>query len=376
MSNKKKIYYLNFYSKDALGDYNYYSSGWTKIEYLVSILERDYDITIVSPLSLKKRGLKLPKRITINKNVNLLHFLTFNMFLIGKLDIIVRWLQVLFFLLINVKRNDTLIVYHSMFYLDAVKLFMKFKNVNVILQLEELYFSLSQQNYIFEKKETSFVKGFKKIIAVSDLLKEKFLDSDKKIIVGYGDYRPVENLHIAKDNTTCKILYAGIIDNRQAAYIAAKTVKYLPPNFIIKIAGFGSEKDVKELNNIIDSINASEGAERAEFIGFLQGKEYLKLLQSCDIGLSCHSYTKEELISADNTFPSKLITYLKNNLTVVSNDIRCVKESKLSENIIFFSNTNPQDIAETILSKFKRTENKTLIEELDQQFQKNLLNLI
>ncbi|MDO9152777.1 MAG: glycosyltransferase [Paludibacter sp.] len=374
--NYKTIHYLCFYS-EIDRDYVHFPSGWTKIEYISSILEDKFRIQIVSPVGKKSLDLLPAIFKEISKNVSLIHFHTFRFKCLEKFDVLFRWIQLFYYLITKVKNDDILLIYHSMFYVDVINMYRKIRKLNnIVFQLEELYYTLSKENFAFKNKELSYVNSFKKMIVVSDLLRDRFYSDEKNIIVAYGDYRFVNLSPPAKHQDKTIIIYAGIIEqDRKAAFYAVEAMKYLPNNYTLNIAGFGSETDIEKLKIKIDELNHLFLTEKATFLGYLSGETYKTALLSADVGLSCHVYTPDELISAENTFSSKLIVYLKHNLNVVSNNIQCVKSSALADNIIFFEGSDPKSIANAILRVENIKENYKLIQSLDLKFRNQLPKL-
>ena len=78
----------------------------------------------------------------------------------------------------------------------------------------------------------------------------------------------------------------------------------------------------------------------------LDGDDYLKFIQSCEIGL----YTQgEDGIDIDTSFPSKLMSYLSNGLRIVATKTKPLELSEISD-VIYFSDSNSgEDIAKAIL---------------------------
>ena len=362
----KKIVYLNFYSSDFDDDYIPYPSGWPKIDYIVSILQQEHKIEMLAPLEKKTTGFRWFRYKRTKAGNKLVHVPTFRIGKFFGLDTFFRQFFLLLYLLKNVSKNDILLIYHSMFFVGVVNFFLKIKKVSAVLQVEELYYTLNKKNHLFENREVDYVKSFTKLVLVNDLLKERFNNASNECIVAYGDYSKIEYQRNINSNNKINILYAGTIEfARKAAFIAAETINYLPENYCINIAGFGSDQDISRFLRLVNEINSKSNEKRINYLGFLQGSAYKKILLQSDIGLSCHSYTKEELVSADNTFPSKLIIYLKHNLAVVCNDIKCVRNSALADDVSFFGNSEPSEIADAILKIKFRANGRETIEKLD-----------
>jgi hypothetical protein len=265
-----------------------------------------------------------------------------------------------------------------LFYLSVISLIIKYKKSTFILQVEELYSAVTPSLRHYENIEVSHINKFSKLIVVNDLIADRFVSSKKKIVVCYGDYGELDFNCFDKSKRSeneIRIIYAGVIESaRNAVFFALETLRLLPTNYKLYIAGFGSVEDINFLKEKISQFNSFN--ERIYYLGHLSGESYSKLLLNCDIGLSCHQYTEEELISADNSFPSKLIVYLKHNLSIVSNNLRCVKKSSVSEKINFFNDGNPQSAALVIKTVNLERDNTVLIKKLDKVFLDDLRTLL
>lgn len=376
---KNKIHYLCFYAEKN-SDYTFFPSAIPKIEYLVEVLKLDFSVQLVSCVKLSKFGFKKSRKKIIDDKESHLYFSTFNskFSFFNKLEILFRWFQIIYYVFFKIRKGEKLLIYHSLFYYKLFKVLIRLTKVDTILQVEELYHAVTPGLLHLEAEENKYVSKFRKLLLVSDLLESKFKKINNRTLVCYGDYRSLDSSSLKKQTShrveTIKIVYAGVIESsRNAVFFALEVIKLLPSNYCLYIAGFGNKEDEDKLLSEMNIIN--QGKERVKYLGYLTGSEYSNLLLKCDIGLSCHQYKNDELISADNSFPSKIIVYLKHKLVIVSNKINCVINSEIGQYITFFNST-PIDASDAIL-KVERNKNLDLvISKLDHKFKKSFVTFL
>lgn len=352
MSNK--VHYLNFYADtEAADSLACFPSAFPKIEYVCdSLIEAGFDVINISACQYKKGEKTIqPKKLRRNLYCRYLR----NSVVLQKIDrhlpILYSWLQIFLYILFQVKRDDTLLVYHSMFYLDVIQLALKIKRVRLIYEVEELFYSLSPENAHFKEKELSALKKADAYLLVNDLIKEKISIKDKPFVISYSAYKLPENRTLQPRAWDDKIhvVYAGCIEQqRKAAFMAVEAALSLSPKYVIHILGFGAENDIDALKERICSINNNSQNARAVYEGSKFGQEYSDFLSHCQIGLSCHTYDDTIPESADCTFPSKVFVYLLHGLSVVSFPLRCLSESEVACLVSFSSTTNAESLAEAI----------------------------
>ena len=142
-------------------------------------------------------------------------------------------------------------------------------------------------------------------------------------------------------------VYAGTLDPRKGGAIAsAESALFLNENYHIHILGFGNEKEKAEMLNTIDSISKKSKA-KITYDGLLSGEEYIKFIQSCDIGLSTQNPNAK---FNDTSFPSKILSYMANGLRVVSVRIPVVEESGIGKCVYYYDEQTPENIAKAIKS--------------------------
>ena len=370
----KKIFYLNYYTEEHENGLNAFFSCVPKVEYVVGKLESIYDeIEIVSAASSAK-GVFRAKHFKLKPSVSLRYFSSFyaKNRLIKIANTVFLRIQLLFFLLTHIKKSDTLLVYHSLFYSSVLKLYKKLTKHKFCLEIEDVFTSVNASINGKAPSEWEFFRCADSYICVNDLLKDK-LHKEKRAIVSYGSYLSVPKMEQSRAG---EIVYAGIIERyRNAAFLAVESMLYSDKNCHLSIYGFGTDEDVEYLKSKIEIINDKKGYECVSYFGKLTGDDYYRALQKCEIALSTHMYDENNMKSADDTFPSKLLVYLANNLKIVAQRIECLEKSELAEHIVFYDEPTPENVAAAIKSAMQlpnEHKGSDLIARLDSEFGKKL----
>ncbi len=381
MKNKNgKVYYLCFYAdKEVEKQIVFYPSVISKIDYVASRIKqtgREVVIVSISP-SLMGKFNGYTKRIDDKESHIYLKSLVSKNLILNKLCFVIHNLLILMFLFKNVKKDDSVIVYHSLYNRLWVNLFKKLTSHNVILQIEDVFSELTSRNKKYKKNEWKTFKRMQNCICVNDII-FKDLEEVPNKMVSYGSYELPQKFE-KNDNDKVRLVYAGVIEQeRNAAFLAAKVMDFLPENYELHILGFGKEKDLTALKDLINSLNKKKSRDCITYHGRMQGDEYFKFLQSCDIALSTHMYDESNMTSADYTFPSKVIVYLANNLRVVAQRLEVLEICAVSDCIWFYENPTPKNIADVIKNIDLQAEfnSRNRIADMDIEFLKDINSLL
>lgn len=373
---KKVIYLCHYVDDNSLNDYIGFPSAHSKVEYIVKTLQHNNCfVNVVSAARIKRKGF-IKAHKTTNKDICVQYFSSFKtgINIIDKLGIVFFYFQLFCYLL---KTKEQLIVYHSLFYCDVLRILKKIFKKDFLLEIEDVYSDVNIANKKDRKKEWRFFEVAKKCIVVNDLIFSKISNA---AIVSYGKYElPPIHLIADRDTNHIDLIYAGVIEQiRKAAFVALDTMMYLDNSYRLTICGFGNEVDILKLKNKIREINQKKGKECIRFLGKKEGKEYEKILQTSDIALSTHVYNEENIQSANGSFPSKVLVYLANNLRVVAQELEVLKISKIGDLLYYYENPNPFEIAETIknIDLNDYYDGRKRIAELDKEFQEDIKKLM
>ena len=347
-------------------------SAVNKIKYICSALNNiGINIEIVSMSESANKNYYKGKKIQISDQVNLRLFSS-----VGRLTKVTNvlncaWMRLkLFCYLLKVKKNQDVIVYHSLGYLKTVAFAKKLKKFKLIVEVEEIYGDVSGSKKIREK-EMRFFKNADAYIFPTELLNGKINTKNKPYAIIHGTYNVEPVLTTQFNDGKIHCVYAGTFDPRKGgAAAAAAAGLFLNSNYHIHIIGFGSENDKKMLINTIEDVSKKTEC-KVTYDGCLSGEAYLKFIQKCHIGLSTQN---PNAAFNDTSFPSKILSYMANGLRVVSVRISAIEGSAIGEYMYYYDEQTPENIAQAIMQVDinEDYDSRKIIAELDKQFQEDL----
>lgn len=372
------IKYICFFDTQDKDTERYYVVAATnKMQYIIDVLHNS-GVTphlISCSWSTSKKFGFVSGFFEKRKNYNITFFPSF-----GGKGIFVKSIQkilfkcgLFFYLLKNTHRGEVIMAYHSMAYSRILNLAKKIKRFKLILEVEEIYQDVVSASAVAKQGEYSIFKNADAYIFSTELLKEKLNTSGKPDLVIYGTYNVEKLLSEKNSDGKIHVVYAGTFDPRKGGAAAAAAAAYLPNSYTIHICGFGNEKEIADMLSIVEKNNADMEVAQLSYHGLLKGEAYLRFLQSCHIGLS----TQNPNASFNATsFPSKILSYMSNGLSVVSVRIDAIERSKVGQAIAYYDVQNPEEIANAILRTSPSNKNQSLIAELDSEFRGNVISLI
>lgn len=378
MKNKRELKYIGFYNDN---NFNLHENRNTslavknKMDYICSALTRNnLKVKIISPCwTNNTKGFFKGKEYIKSNYITIKNFATFgsNNKVLQKINKFFIALQLLLYLIINTKRNEEILVYHSLALILPIKMAKKIKNLSLILEVEEIYSTVWKGTYDVDK-EISYINMADKAIFASDQLQNYF--KINKSVVVYGSYNYYDKKNFNKKlKKNIDIVYAGSIDKiKGGAKNSVLAMNYLPNKYRLHILGFGNNSDIEELKKLINYVNKEKGYECCRYYGSLDGEKYSEFLLNCDIGLN----PQKEGEYMDFAFPSKILSYLAHGLEVVSTRIKSVEQSKVASRITFSKNDNPQEIAKSVLSIKIGNQNNNIVRKLDKKFVSDIYKLL
>lgn len=251
-----------------------------------------------------------------------------------------------FWLLSHMKKNEQILVYHSLGLMRCMYWAKKIKKFRLILEVEEIYNDVFRKSRWSQKMEKKFIACADKYIFPTELLNQQLNPGNKPYVLIHGTYQTEQDRGARFDDGKIHVVYAGTFDPRKGGATTTTTTKWLPENYHIHIIGFGSEEDKRELCCLIEQTNA-EAAATVSYDGCLSGEEYIQFLQKCQIGMSTQN--PDAAFNA-TSFPSKILSYMANGLRVVSVRIPAIEGSAVGDDIYYYDEQTPEKIAQAILS--------------------------
>jgi len=377
----RELIYLGYYDTADNADEkrSFALSAANKMDYIISAICRNgWQVQLVSASrTLGKENCPGHVR-TISDGVTLKLFPSLGTG--GVLRRIFRTVQahghLLFYLLRNTKRNEPVLVYHSLGYITPICLAKRLKGFQLILEVEEIYADVSG-NAAERVREQKIFDAADAYIFSTELLNEKLNQTGKPFAVCYGTYQVEEPRDCRNDSTdgTIHSVYAGTLDPRKGgAQIAVQAAGNFPAGHHLHILGFGTEEEKKQLQNLLERPREADNVV-VTYDGLRRGEEYIHFLQNCQIGLSTQS---PDGVYNDTSFPSKVLSYLANGLRVVSIRIPVLECCAVSDLLYYYDENTPAAIAEVVggIDFQAPYDSREAIRRLDQQFTQSIGGLL
>lgn len=375
------IKYIGFYDiHDSKYKRNGSLAAINKMNYIAnSISKLGIKVNIISPSWIveNKNIIARKEYIKIKDNINLMNIPSF-----GAKSRILRYIRtkissiyLFMYLLKNVKKEEEIIVYHSLALLRPVLYAKNIKKFKVILEVEEIYTDVVNKKKKVRDLEFKMIKSAEKYIFSTEILNETLNLKNKPYSIIYGTYQVEKDMECKFDDDKIHVVYAGTFDPRKGGAAAAAAVaEYLDEKYHIHIIGFGSEDEKIGLQNLIKEVSKKTKC-TVTYDGLYKGEEYIKFLQKCDIGLSTQTPNAQY---NDTSFPSKVLSYMANGLRVVSIRIKALEKSKISDLLYYYENDSPQEIANAIKSidLLQPYNSRNKIQDLDKKFIKDIKELL
>lgn len=346
----KKIFYMAYYnSTNSSERRNAVLSSVNKMNYICEALEHNgYNTEIVSASGATEKKFYKSKKVKLTDKTTLKLFSSLPRLnrIVSVIDRVILKTKLFLYMIKNTNKDSIVMVYHSLGYMSLVKRLKKLKGFKLIIEVEEIYGDVIGDEKT-SQKEYDFFKIADGFIFPTELLSEKVNTEKKPEVIIYGTYHIEKEMPKLFSDGKIHCVYAGTLDPRKGGAIAsAESALFLNENYHIHILGFGNEKEKAEMLNTIDSISKKSKA-KITYDGLLSGEEYIKFIQSCDIGLSTQNPNAK---FNDTSFPSKILSYMANGLRVVSVRIPVVEESGIGKCVYYYDEQTPENIAKAIKS--------------------------
>lgn len=373
----KKVYYLCYFDTpdNKRQDRNFVLSAVTKSTYIANALVRaGNEVEIVSASGTKSNSFCKGGVKQLSENLSL------RLFDAKPTDNVIKRVlarnflkkQLRKYLLDNVTENDVLFVYHSLSYMDLVKEVKEKKNPKLILETNEVYADVTGNEKIREA-EMNFLRSADEYVMSTELLKDKVNPDNKPFTVNYGVFSPEKKLEPLFNDGKIHCVYAGVLEPRKGAGLAIDCAEFLDEHYHIHIIGFGSEQDISAINSRISEVTEKTSC-TVTFDGKKSGDEYLRFLQSCQVGFTTQN---SDAAFNETSFPSKVLSYLSNGLRVVSVRIKAIEISKVADLMYFYDGDNPENVANAVktIDLADGYDSRKELERIDREFVENIVSL-
>lgn len=351
-----------------------------KLDYILSaIFQVEKEIDIISPShTLHCKGKFKSRKDRLNSNCFVVSGPTFGTHsAIGRMVhkcFTLLWLTI--YLLVNCNRNETVFVYHSVFTILPLLIVKKIKKIKIVNEVEEIFYLLENKSTGWRcKLEKSIFRKSEAFIFASKQLESICNKQSKAFIIANGNYSAVPKIIVEnKDDEKIKIVYAGLIEKDKVAFKSVDIARYLPEDYEIHIIGYGKEDDVNYLISYIQEVNQISDC-KVYYDGLKRGNEYTEYLQGCCFGICPLT---EDRNYQEVCFPSKITSYMKNGLHVVTTENQVVRTSEYGPFITYVPAESPLAFAD-VIKKLKIDElkdSRDVVAELNQRFMKDMVKFL
>lgn len=373
-----KVIYLGYYDTD--GKRVVSPACVTMMDYVISSINKaGYELTVVSPAVLKTREKSEYEEKQINEKTKCIYLpspaKSGSKFSPTRIwNNVFRNARLLQDLLRIVEDGDTLIVYHSLLLMKAVRQIQKIRKICLILQVCEVYSDvLENVSSKARRRELDFIGTADKYIFSTQLLADMF-HSGKEYAVCLGTYRSEPEYEKCFHDDKIHVVYSGTLDPRKGAFTAVEIGLYLSEKYHLHILGFGDNAQVAGIKDKIETTSQKTSAQ-ITYEGVLLGSEYKQFLSSCDIGLCPQNPTSKYNATS---FPSKILSYMTNGLQIVSVRLPAIETSAIGSLINYYDEQDPNAIAKAIMEIDINGAaiSKVILNQLDCDFCNNLKGML
>lgn len=376
----KKIYYLGYYDTvdNKAEKRDVCLAATNKMTYIVSALEKaGYEVELFSASHTKdKKNAYKGKKVKIGEHSTLVLFKTlpWGNKIQKMLSVLNSKYQLYNYVIKNIGKNDTLIVYHSVAYAKAVCWLKKIKKFKLVLETEEIYSDVVETENSRETEAQIFNMADAFILS-TELLNEKINENNKPCCTIYGTYNVEKNRKCSFNDDKIHVVYAGTFHPlKGGAATSISCAEFLDNRYHLHIIGFGNDEDTESVKKQIEEVSKKSEC-KITYDGMLTGEDYIRFLQSCHIGLSTQNPDAEY---NDTSFPSKILSYLANGLNVVTVKIKVLEQSAVNSILYYYENSNGEEIAKVIMSidLNKNYDGRQIVADLDNDFVEEICRIL
>ena len=268
-------------------------SSANKINYIITVLNQlGYGVDMISFSHTLNKKCYAGKTIKWGENNTIKLFPTTwrGGALLKIVNLIVLYTSLFFYVLTHVRKNDTVIMYHSYSILWLNVLFM-FKKIHLIEECEEIYGDIFGKKWMSALEHNLLTKA-DSYIYPTELLNSIVNIKQKPYLVVHGSYKDVGAQFFSDskkevvyfDPNLYHVAYTGILDPKKGCMDVVKAAEYLDESYYIHILGFGDVEEIDMINQMIKKLELKTKC-KVSFDGLRKGQEYTNYLSHLNLGI-------------------------------------------------------------------------------------------
>ncbi len=347
-----------------------------KMEYVASALSeigRECEIISLAEPNEKKFGIaKTDVKALGDIKVRFFSSITGKSLFCKSLQFFWRKCQLVCFLLTHVRSNTTVLLYHTTAHMELYILMRIFLRPRFILEVEEVYDKVSKVDFIHRRLEKMIFGVADSYIFPTEILNEQVNTGHKPFTIIYGSYK-IPEIVSKKAKDIIHVVYSGTFNQRKGGALAAvEAAKFLNSRYHLHITGWGTEKETDAVKRRTEEMSIETNCS-VTFDGFIDEKDFYGYLQQFHIGIC--SQNPDDILSSF-CFPSKILVYMGNGLTVVSSDTEVIERCSMADSISVYKVQTGSAIAKAIKEAKIENNNREIVSELNKQCLDSLNALI
>lgn len=371
------IYYVAYYNPiQEMGKRVANYAGEDKIDYICEKLNQiGESVTILSNTKSisKKWAKKTVYKETKEKRIVMFASLPRCNVILHAVDVLYGYIQLATYILFHVKKNDTVLVYHSLGYRDVIRKIRFIKPFRYILEVEELFQFIDHSTSSFKNRENEIFQYPDAFLFSNRILNSLINTDDRPAVIINGVYKNQKRLFVGKKDSKIKVVYAGSFEPQKGVDYVINAAMYLEPKYEIRIIGFGGQEDTDRVLKLIEKVNQGKMC-RVYFDGIFKGDEYIRYLQKCDIGV-CIQNPSDKFNLYE--FPSKIFSYMTNGLKVVTNRLEQIEQSEVCSYLTIAEDISSQGVAAAIRkANSSKIQADRVLDDLDMRFKEEIKKLV
>lgn len=346
----KKVHYIGWYITDnEWGQYKANVPGMMKMRYVADQIKKTTDDLHILSFADKQNCFLYGLKNIVNDGLTI-HYTggcNYSGNLGKYINTLIKKIYFVLYVIFYASNKDLIVLYHSYAYTKLLAKLQKIVRRNIVIEVEEIYGYNAIKDMPWVDDEIAQIKKFNKFTCVNDGIPQVLgLKKDDYVVI-YGAGIFPERTAQRFDDGKIHVVYSGTIEGKKmGAMSAVEAAKCFSSKYKLHISGFGKPENIDILKKRIEEINKEVGEERIKYEGFLSEQDMHKLMFSCHIGLSPNVLRPN---FANSTFPSKVVTYMCHDLSVVIS-YATAYDFPISEGWVFYREQTPECIASAVMS--------------------------